>query len=68
MQNTSLSANPLRLVNNFKLRHYRFFRRNQTHLPQVGLWGNNANTTRETVEHYLKNDEGLPAFLKMCWK
>jgi hypothetical protein len=45
-----------------------FFRTNQTRLPQVGLWGSNANTTRETVEHYLKNQEGLATFLKMCWK
>jgi len=46
-----------------------FFRRNQGGLPQVGLWGINAsaNTTRETVEYYVRNEQGLAAFLKMCW-
>ena len=45
-----------------------FFRKNQAGRPQVGLWGHDANATRETVEHYLKNEQGLAAFLKMCWK
>jgi hypothetical protein len=47
-----------------------FFRKNQAGWPQVGLWGINrsANTTRETVEYYFKNEQGLAAFLKMCWK
>jgi hypothetical protein len=45
-----------------------FFRKNQAGQPQVGLWGHDANATRETVEHYLKNEQGLDAFLKMCWK
>jgi hypothetical protein len=45
-----------------------FFRKNPSGLPQVGLWGNNANATRETVEHYFRNEQGLNEFLKMCWK
>ena len=45
-----------------------FFRRNQAGLPQVGLWGRYANDTREAVEHYLKAEQGLTEFLKMCWK
>jgi hypothetical protein len=45
-----------------------FFRKNPAGLPQVGLWGHNANATRETVEHYFKNEQGLTEFLKMCWK
>jgi hypothetical protein len=45
-----------------------FFRKNPAGLPQVGLWGNNANGTRETVEHYFRNEQGLNEFLKMCWK
>jgi hypothetical protein len=45
-----------------------FFRKNQAGLSQVGLWGHYANDTRETVEHYLKDEQGLSAFLKMCWK
>ena len=45
-----------------------FFRKNQAGLPQVGLWGRYASDTRETVEHYLKNEQGLSVFLKMCWK
>jgi TIR domain len=45
-----------------------FFRMNQGRLPQVGLWGSNANTTRETVEYYFSNEKGFPEFLKMCWK
>jgi hypothetical protein len=27
-----------------------------------------AKTTRETVEYYFKNEQGLTAFLKKCWK
>jgi pimeloyl-ACP methyl ester carboxylesterase len=45
-----------------------FFRKNPVGLPQVGLWGDNANATRETVEHFLKNENGFAEFLKMCWK
>jgi hypothetical protein len=45
-----------------------FFRKNSVGLPQVGLWGKTANDTRETVEHYLKDEQGLSSFLKMCWK
>jgi SEFIR domain len=45
-----------------------FFRKNPAGLPQVGLWGNNANATRETVEHYFRNEQGLTEFLMMCWK
>jgi hypothetical protein len=45
-----------------------FFRKNAVGLPQVALWGNTANDTRETVEHYLKDEQGLASFLKMCWK
>jgi len=46
----------------------RFFRRNQARLPQVGLWGHTASATRETVEHYIKNEKGLTEFLSMCWR
>ncbi len=45
-----------------------FFRKNPAGLPQVGLWGRNANATRQTVEHYFTNDKGFEEFLKMCWK
>ena len=45
-----------------------FFRKNPAGLPQVGLWGKNANATRQTVEHYFTNDKGFEEFLKMCWK
>lgn len=45
-----------------------FFRKNQAGLPQVGLWGHNANATRETVEHYFNSAEGLAKFLEMSWK
>jgi hypothetical protein len=45
-----------------------FFRKNAAGLPQVGLWGNSANTTRQTVEHYFTNERGFEEFLKMCWK
>jgi hypothetical protein len=45
-----------------------FFRKNKAGRPQVGLWGNYASDTRETVEHYLKNEQGLTEFLRMCWK
>jgi hypothetical protein len=45
-----------------------FFRKNQAGLPQVALWGHTANATREAVEHYLGNEKGLRAFLRMCWK
>ena len=45
-----------------------FFRKNPVGLPQVALWGKTANDTRETVEHYLKDEQGLSSFLNMCWK
>jgi hypothetical protein len=45
-----------------------FFRKNAVGLPQVGLWGKTANDTRETVEHYLKDEQGLESFLSMVWK
>jgi hypothetical protein len=45
-----------------------FFRKNPAGLPQVGLWGKNANATRQTVEHYFTNDKGFKEFLDMCWK
>jgi hypothetical protein len=45
-----------------------FFRTNSVGLPQVALWGKTGNDTRETVEHYIKNQQGLMAFLSMCWK
>ena len=45
-----------------------FFRKNSVGLPQVALWGETANDTRETVEHYLKDEKGLSSFLKMCWR
>jgi hypothetical protein len=45
-----------------------FFRKNSANRPQVALWGNYANDTRETVEHYIKDAAGVTAFLKMCWK
>jgi hypothetical protein len=45
-----------------------FYRRSQSGLPQVGLWGKTANGTREAVERYLQRDDGLSAFLRMCWK
>jgi len=45
-----------------------FFRKNSVGLPQVGLWGKNANATRQTVEHYFTNPAGFEEFLKMCWK
>jgi hypothetical protein len=45
-----------------------FFRRNQNSLPQVGLWGHNANAIRETVEYYFRNQRGFAEFLKLCWK
>lgn len=48
--------------------HTGFFRMNREGLPQVGLWGHNANATRETVEYYFGNKDGLTEFLKMCWK
>jgi hypothetical protein len=45
-----------------------FFRKNQADLPQVGLWGRDSNATRETVEHYFSNPEGLIKFLQLSWK
>jgi TIR domain len=45
-----------------------FFRKNQRGLPQVALWGYNANAVRETVEYYFRTERGLAEFLKMCWK
>jgi hypothetical protein len=45
-----------------------FFRKNQKGLPQVALWGDNANAVRETVEYYFRNEKGLTEFLKICWK
>lgn len=45
-----------------------FFRKNQQGLPQVALWGHDANAVRETVEFYFRNERGLAEFLKMCWK
>lgn len=36
-----------------------FFRKISVGLPQVALWGTTANDTRETVEHYLKDEQGL---------
>jgi hypothetical protein len=45
-----------------------FFRFNSGHLPQVGLWGETASATRETVEHYFKNQRGFAEFLNLCWK
>jgi SEFIR domain-containing protein len=45
-----------------------FFRRNQKGLPQVALWGDNANAVRETVGYYFRNEKGLTEFLKICWK
>jgi hypothetical protein len=45
-----------------------FFRKNKIGLPQVSLWGRTASATRKAVEHYLKSDNGLKAFLKMSWK
>jgi hypothetical protein len=44
-----------------------FFRLNKKELPQVALWGEDANATREAVESYITNPEGLPKFLQMCW-
>lgn len=45
-----------------------FFRMNQKGLPQVALWGHDANAVRETVEYYFRNEKGFAEFLKMCWK
>jgi hypothetical protein len=46
-----------------------FYRRNSRGLPQIGLWGKTATATREAVEYYVqKENSGLEAFLKMCWK
>jgi len=45
-----------------------FFRKNSVGLPQVALWGKTANDTRETIEHYLKDEQGLSSFLKMSWQ
>ena len=39
-----------------------FFRNNGASLPQVALWGKTANDTRETVEHYLEDAQGLKTF------
>jgi hypothetical protein len=44
-----------------------FYRPNPRGLPQVALWGETAGETREAVEHYVRNEKGLDAFLKMCW-
>jgi hypothetical protein len=45
-----------------------FYRRYGRKPPQVGLWGPDATTTRQAVEHYIKNDAGLHAFLDQCWE
>jgi hypothetical protein len=45
-----------------------FFRKNSVGLPQVALRGKTANDTRETVEHYLRDEQGLPSFVKVCWR
>jgi hypothetical protein len=45
-----------------------FFRMNQKGLPQVALWGHDANAVRETVEYYFRNEKGFTEFLRMCWK
>jgi len=45
-----------------------FFRKNQKGLPQIALWGHNANATRETVEYYFRDEKGFAEFLKLCWK
>jgi len=45
-----------------------FFRSNRRGLPQVGLWGETAEKTREAVLHYEKDPAGLKKFLDMCWE
>jgi nucleoside phosphorylase len=45
-----------------------FFRLNAKGLPQVGLWGKNAQETRQAVGCYVQNEKGLTAFLRMVWK
>ena len=45
-----------------------FFRRNSAGRPQVGLWGKTAYDSRETVEHYIEDKQGLDLFLSMIWK
>lgn len=44
-----------------------FFRLNEFRLPQVGLWGEDANGTLRAVEHYIANPRGLSEFLRSCW-
>ncbi len=45
-----------------------FFRKNGRGYPQIGLWGETASATLNAVEHYIKNERGLPELLRMCWK
>ena len=47
---------------------YGRFQKNDAGLPQVGLWGENANKTREAVELYMKAERGgLDEFLRLTW-
>ena len=35
--------------------------------PQVTLWGEGAAQTRDCVEDWIKNPNGLSDFLRLCW-
>jgi hypothetical protein len=42
-----------------------FFRTNEADLPQVARWGPSATGTREAVQRYVENPQGLAEFLKI---
>lgn len=47
------------------------FRKGSTGMPQVALWGETAQGTREAVEHYIRDHfsgYSLSGFLALAWK
>jgi hypothetical protein len=44
-----------------------FFRKGGTGLPQIGLWGDSADKTRQAVEAYINLPKGLSELLAICW-
>jgi hypothetical protein len=47
---------------------YGLFLKNAAGLPQVALWGEDANRTRRAVELYIEAVEGLDEFLSLVWE
>jgi hypothetical protein len=47
---------------------YGLFLKNAAGLPQIALWGEDANRTRRAVELYVETATGLNEFLNLVWK